>query len=549
MAYGQHLKRNRCGTLCFRFVFPPDVRPVVGRSEVSISLGTASRRDAELARIELAALAKRVVLAARKSCAMASNDNSSSRALIDLLQRAQQNHLVRELNQAERDRDIEQHLRARALAERDTALSEKAVVQQDLEAEKALREQAHLDREAALTAKNAAEQLASRVKDKLFERVMGEPSPGTSPSLSEAIDAFCTEKQTKKAWTPKTAEMWLYRLGLLQDWFGDPRVGDITRDQFVGFVAALQRLPVNHSKIAALKGMTMAQLVESGYRPISESTVNQIMIRVSALWDWMTHNPDRWRLRGNVAKDLLLENVESEEREPYTDEDMRKMLSTIEWQERTFLYPYMYWALPLAVLTGSRINEVAQLNLDDFKVADDVPVISLCVVGKRKKNKGARRTIPVHPLLTELGLLRYVEQLRTAGELRLFPELKERRDGHGQDVSRWFARFMDRAGVTDRTKVLHSARNTLITALYRAGVDAVSVNRMTGHRGKSTSEIVYNHKHSGFDVLAGHLAKAIFSVLKEMVPPVEQVTFGTDVHKRLRKPPSQLGKRRCPRVA
>jgi hypothetical protein len=74
MAYGQHLKRNRCGTLCFRFVFPPDVRSVVGRSEVTISLGTASRRDAELARIELTAHVKRMVLLARQSASMASND-------------------------------------------------------------------------------------------------------------------------------------------------------------------------------------------------------------------------------------------------------------------------------------------------------------------------------------------------------------------------------------------------------------------------------------------------------------------------------------------
>ena len=69
MTYGTHLRRSRHGTLYFRYVIPPDVRASVGQSEVSVSLGTASKREAEVACLELQLAAKRIVAAAREETA------------------------------------------------------------------------------------------------------------------------------------------------------------------------------------------------------------------------------------------------------------------------------------------------------------------------------------------------------------------------------------------------------------------------------------------------------------------------------------------------
>lgn len=48
MAYGDGLRRNRCGVWCWRWVVPADVRQQLGAREVQRSLGTASRREATL---------------------------------------------------------------------------------------------------------------------------------------------------------------------------------------------------------------------------------------------------------------------------------------------------------------------------------------------------------------------------------------------------------------------------------------------------------------------------------------------------------------------
>ena len=59
MTYGTHLRRSRHGTLFFRYVIPVDVRSEIGRSELSLSLGTSSKREAQLAAMELAIIATR----------------------------------------------------------------------------------------------------------------------------------------------------------------------------------------------------------------------------------------------------------------------------------------------------------------------------------------------------------------------------------------------------------------------------------------------------------------------------------------------------------
>ena len=66
MTYGTNLRRSRHGTLYFRYVIPSDARAIFGKSEVSISLGTASRRSAELLALELRLIAKRLIETARK---------------------------------------------------------------------------------------------------------------------------------------------------------------------------------------------------------------------------------------------------------------------------------------------------------------------------------------------------------------------------------------------------------------------------------------------------------------------------------------------------
>ena len=88
-----------------------------------------------------------------------------------------------------------------------------------------------------------------------------------------------------------------------------------------------------------------------------------------------------------------------------------------------------------------RQNEIGQLLVSDITETDGVWCVDVNPKGegKKVKTKAAKRLVPVHSKLTELGFLDYVEKLRAQGKARLWPDLVPSRDGYGQKISRWYA--------------------------------------------------------------------------------------------------------------
>lgn len=81
--------------------------------------------------------------------------------------------------------------------------------------------------------------------------------------------------------------------------------------------------------------------------------------------------------------------------------------------------------------SGMRCNEVAQLYLDDVQQIEGTSAYYLQIQEdqerkQRIKCSASHRGIPVHKELIELGLLKYVQRMRDAGEVQLFPNCKYR---------------------------------------------------------------------------------------------------------------------------
>lgn len=357
--YGTNLRRSRHGTLHFRLAVPPDVRAIFGRSGVSISLNTSSRRAAELAALELRLTAKRLIEAAREAIRMDENNEQKPdlRALHALIRQRKFDVLVGELHEADQ-----------IIAERDAALARKS---------------ARID---ALT-----EKLLSATHTPAPSPVVVTVAAVAPAMLSAAVAAFQAEGKATGRWTAKTAEMWNSRLRLLLEWHGDVPVSALTREGMTEFFVALKLLPKNAAKYRALDGLTMRQLVQAkGFDRISSSTVNQIMQCVTALFSWLDRDRAKWQVSGNLAKGLTVK-ADRVARVAFTDDDLRAMFSAPEWKARTFLHSYGYWLLPLGLFTGARINELCQIDLKDFSELHGIPVVSLCTEGLRGKNKNARR--------------------------------------------------------------------------------------------------------------------------------------------------------------
>ncbi len=126
-----------------------------------------------------------------------------------------------------------------------------------------------------------------------------------------------------------------------------------------------------------------------------------------------------------------------------------------------------FWIPLMSLFSGARLNELAQIRLDDIKVEQDVYYIQ--TAGKEShpqqslKNPQSKRRIPIHPKLKELGFLNLVQHQRKKGAEFLFSSLKfQNKNGFGGAVSNAFGYYLDNTvKITGKGKVFHSFRHTV----------------------------------------------------------------------------------------
>lgn len=508
MAYGEGLRRNRCGVWCWRWVVPVDVRPALGATTLQRSLGTAFKREAAALALPLR-LASAVIVRHVREGTFLSDDNTKA-ALMLLLQAR----------------------KARAIEE-DEAEEERARHEREMEALKVTSERQQLQdgirkRDKAIM---LLQQERARLQDELLASAKATP-PAPAPAgplLSEGIEQFIREHRAQGKWTSKTEERWRHLLGAVVEFLGDRPTGSVTRDDCMQFFERLRRLPSNAHKKAALKGKTFTELTEAdagGFVALAPGTVNDQMGRVSSFFKWTR---DVFGLPTNPAASIAIANVNSEGRAVFTEEDLVSMFSEKSWGERRFKHSYYYWLPLLGFYTGARINELCQLRPADFSQVNGVDVISLANLEDeeaRAKNLNARRRVPVHSELVRLGLLRWVDELRAQNRDRIFWTLSAGRDGFGDYASKWFRRFTQRVGVYEKQKkVFHSLRVGFISQLLNMDQPTHKIAAVVGHETGSVTGDIYWKERDAAPLLEMVNMVSIPHRALQLIPSVEDVVF------------------------
>lgn len=144
----------------------------------------------------------------------------------------------------------------------------------------------------------------------------------------------------------------------------------------------------------------------------------------------------------------------------------------------------VFWLPLLALYTGARIEELAQLLVDDIHEVDGLGHylnITDEAEHAKLKNGASRRRIPIHDDLLDCGFMEYVETVRD--RRYLFPDLKPNPRGKlGGYFSNFFSGYLRReVGITDRRKVFHSFRHTFKDLCRSAGIDEAVHDALTGH--------------------------------------------------------------------
>lgn len=136
--------------------------------------------------------------------------------------------------------------------------------------------------------------------------------------------------------------------------------------------------------------------------------------------------------------------------------------------------PYQLWVPILGLYTGARISELTGLKVSSIYEKSGINAIHL----SGTKTEASDRHVPIHNDLIKLGFLEFVEARRLKNKDQLF-DISQNEGG--KLVSKWYTSYKKKIGLTDKYKVFHSFRPTLIDHLKQGGCDFEARCQYVGH--------------------------------------------------------------------
>lgn len=328
--------------------------------------------------------------------------------------------------------------------------------------------------------------------------------------LKNVIAAFSEEIKPHKS--AKGFKDHMGCLCYLMEVFGeDFLVSDIDYPKARKLKEMLLKTPSNRNKNPLTRGLSLEAQISLGKEKalefISITSVNKNIGYIGALFIWakkqkyVNENPfEGLKVRIN-KKTTRRDNLEMKE--------VSKILVALSGMRlKTAKDKTRYWGALIAIYTGARLNEVAALTSDDIKYDENSGVwyfdINNNDASKSIKTEAAKRLVPIHSRLIELGFLDYVEHARKVGQntpergdykSRLLYDLTYTEDGKwGRKLGRWFnGRFLTELGIKTEKKTLHSLRHSFITSLGEAGVEGATIKYMVGHEDDAVTIQSYMH--------------------------------------------------------
>lgn len=361
--------------------------------------------------------------------------------------------------------------------------------------------------------------------DKEQSDIQHSPNQSTSNTtvkLQTVIGAFVDEKMlssyshNENPWTEKTRDENVDSYNLLLRILGeDICMSDLGYETGREVKDIIRKLPSNINKIKKFRNKTIDEIIAMNEEQRALATLNKIMGRYATLFDYAKRHQ---YINDNYFEKLTikLKGNKKFKRASYSDEKLKTLFSKLNSQNP--LHSYYYWIPRIALYTGLRVNEIAQLHLSDirkeegiyiFDINDDAP-------DKKLKTDSSKRWVPIHSELIGLGFLKRVEMLNKQGKTRLFEELKHTKDGYGKAVSNWFSRIRKSLNMVNLKPKLdfHSFRGTVATALQRNDIPEYRVSAILGHEADTESFARYG------DGFAMSTVKSDIDSIKFNVPEI-----------------------------
>lgn len=318
------------------------------------------------------------------------------------------------------------------------------------------------------------------------------PAPALPPLLlSKAIADHIQDMENARR-RPGTILDRRNTLALLLDLIGDLPVSELSADHLRGFLRDMRYWPANARKLAAYRDMTPTQVVAhvradpAGVDLLADRTLNKHR-------DQLAHFFSTLEEQGDIARSPLTglprhKTDQANDKHPrgrFAADELARIFDPANFLPWAAKYPHRWWGPLLGVASGARLNEIAQLYVEDIHQVD--ATWGMAITNERpdqhtKSGAKGRRFIPFHQGLLAGGFLRYVEDARAAGHARLFPHLPHHsKSGYGDALGDQFRNYVHRLGITKPGRGFHSYRHGTTSEMVHRGHAISAASGVTGH--------------------------------------------------------------------
>lgn len=477
MQLASHLRLSRCGIYQFRLVLPDNLAAIVGQKCIIQSLGTKRPEQARMAAYRLSARIIPFLRALRRTVAFDPDSIDTKN--------------VREL--------IVKNLKITP----DGGLSAD-YIETSADPVVAEREMRHLERlsrpakalipiseEAADRVLAEHEDFAAIVDAALAAKAAPTPAPpALACSIEEAIEAFIDNKSGTATTTRKA---YRHRLNIFARLAGGEArmLHEIAPAECVKISEALTRLPRYAREVQSAEDM---QRNPPAGKRIAAPTVKEYLIVIQDFFEWAIGSL-RYPKGDNPFASIQKPSEGShggtgDGAEAFTDTELQQIFQPAFFA--SMKRPYQFWGPLIALFTGARSNEIAQLRVIDIVRENGLLCINIThepnhPIPTQTKNPNSVRCIPLHQKLLEIGFEDFVADMKATGTQRLFG-LPTGEDGKCERyLSRDFNEGLAvKAGVYKyRKKTLHSFRDTVFNRLAKGKVNKAYIDQWLGHAATS----------------------------------------------------------------
>jgi integrase len=252
--------------------------------------------------------------------------------------------------------------------------------------------------------------------------------------------------------------------------FGDVPLSEITAPEVVSRWRPLERKRLNKKK---KQGETL-----------SAGRLEKRRTYLSKFFTWVTDGGFYPHKESPVAMKMATKKAIKAQTRSYVEfnSDDLKLLFRAEYAQ-AMDKPDFYWLPLLAMFSGARLGEIANLMLEDVEEVEGIKVYEIC----KGKTLESQRTVPIHSQLLELGFWEYVQSLKAKKLTHVVPFRPL--DSLGGRAGETWSAWVKSSGITNDRKVFHSFRSTAITDMHNGPSGEAPIRGVVGHTDTSSTDV------------------------------------------------------------